>query len=247
MSSEIDYRTAPYAVRDDILEAHRRAWRRLAEPGTWLTGEQRVAIAAEARNALECDLCRKRRQSLSPYAVVGEHDRLGSLTPAMIEAVHRIRSDPGRLTKSWYDGVWAAGLEDGEYVEMVGVMLTLVSVDVFARVLGLAVPDLPAPVAGAPSRYRPASAAVQGAWVPTIAPDEVAEAETDLYAGTNGANIYRALSLVPDEARGFRDLDDHLYLPCEAIFDFDTEYRAISHAQIELVAGRVSALNQCVY
>ncbi len=29
--------------------------------------------------------------------------------------------------------------------------------------------------------------------------------------------------------------------------DFATEYRAISHAQIELVAGRVSSLNGCVY
>jgi AhpD family alkylhydroperoxidase len=29
--------------------------------------------------------------------------------------------------------------------------------------------------------------------------------------------------------------------------DFDNEYQAIYHAQIELVASRVSALNQCVY
>jgi hypothetical protein len=33
----------------------------------------------------------------------------------------------------------------------------------------------------------------------------------------------------------------------EQMFDFDNEIRAISHAQIELVAGRVSAINQCVY
>jgi len=36
-------------------------------------------------------------------------------------------------------------------------------------------------------------------------------------------------------------------LPPAAMRDFDNEYRAIDHAQIELVAGRVSALNQCVY
>ena len=29
--------------------------------------------------------------------------------------------------------------------------------------------------------------------------------------------------------------------------DFGREYRAITHAQIELLAGRISAINQCVY
>jgi len=29
--------------------------------------------------------------------------------------------------------------------------------------------------------------------------------------------------------------------------DFGCEYRAITHAQIELLAGRISAINQCVY
>jgi AhpD family alkylhydroperoxidase len=29
--------------------------------------------------------------------------------------------------------------------------------------------------------------------------------------------------------------------------DFSREYRAISHAQIELLAARVSALNRCLY
>jgi AhpD family alkylhydroperoxidase len=31
------------------------------------------------------------------------------------------------------------------------------------------------------------------------------------------------------------------------MWDFANEYRAISHAQIELIAGRVSVLNQCFY
>ena len=40
---------------------------------------------------------------------------------------------------------------------------------------------------------------------------------------------------------------NHLYLPANDIFDLETDYRAISHAQIELIAGRVSANNQCLY
>jgi len=52
---------------------------------------------------------------------------------------------------------------------------------------------------------------------------------------------------VPDEARSFFDIVAHQYLPGPAMRDFEKEYRAISHAQIELLAGRISAINQCTY
>jgi hypothetical protein len=61
------------------------------------------------------------------------------------------------------------------------------------------------------------------------------------------SNIRRALTLVPDEARSFFDLAAHQYLPGRQMFDFSREYRAITHPQIELLAARVSALNQCTY
>ena len=34
-----------------------RAWQRIARCGTWWNGAQRIAIAAETRNALQCGLC----------------------------------------------------------------------------------------------------------------------------------------------------------------------------------------------
>ena len=43
------------------------------------------------------------------------------------------------------------------------------------------------------------------------------------------------------------DLDVELYLKDHEIRDFAHEHRAISHAQIELIAGRASALNRCYY
>ena len=58
---------------------------------------------------------------------------------------------------------------------------------------------------------------------------------------------YQAMSLVPNSVKSFFDLVVNQYLPPQAMADFENEYRAINHAQIELVAGRVSALNQCVY
>jgi hypothetical protein len=57
----------------------------------------------------------------------------------------------------------------------------------------------------------------------------------------------KAMSLVPDEVRSFFDLVWHQYQGPLEMRDFAREYRAISHAQIELLAARVSALNQCLY
>ena len=61
------------------------------------------------------------------------------------------------------------------------------------------------------------------------------------------ANIRKAMSLVPEEVHSFFDLVAHQYLPGTAMRDFSREYRAISHAQIELLAARVSPLNRCFY
>jgi hypothetical protein len=99
-----------------------------------------------------------------------------------------------------------------------------------------------------PSRYRPAGAKPGGAWVPWLEPEDLSEAEAGLYpAGRSAANIMKAMSLVPEEVRSFFDLVSHQYMPPLAMRDFSREYRAISHAQIELLAARVSALNQCLY
>src|SRR2546425_1098329 len=97
-----------------------------------------------------------------------------------------------------------------------------------------------------PSRYRPREAHHSDAWVPTLAWGKAGPSEADLVRGAV-SNIRRALTLVPDEARSFFDLAVHQYLSGQQMFDFSKEYRAITHAQIELVAARVSALNRCTY
>ena len=55
------------------------------------------------------------------------------------------------------------------------------------------------------------------------------------------------MSLVPAEVAGFFELDQALYLPQAAIRDLENEYRALTHSQLELIASRVAALNQCLY
>jgi hypothetical protein len=244
--------TPKLRVRDDLADAQRRAWTRLGQPGTWWDGAARVAIAAEARHALDCTLCRQRRAALSPDAVAGRHNYLGGLPDPVVEVIHRLRTDPARLSRTWLDRILAAGLSEERYVETVGVVVTVVAIDTFARALGTAAPALPAPTAGEPSAHRPAGAKPGAAWVSWIAPpdlgDDPTAEEAGLYpVGRPVANIYKAMSLVPAEVRGFFELVEAQYLPGAAMRDFSREFRAISHAQIELLAARVSALNRCVY
>jgi hypothetical protein len=242
------YSTSPLPIRADLAAAHSRAWERIARPGTWWDGSARVAIAAETRQAPLCALCRRRREALSPLAVEGAHDSLGRLPEPAVEVVHRVRTDPGRLGEGWYRNVIARGLSPEHYVEIVSVVAHVVAIDTMGRGLGLDAPVLPHPEPGAPSRYRPKGAKRGEAWVPWLEPADATDAEMAIYPSDRPpANIMKAMSLVPEEVSSFFDLVSHQYLPGEVMRDFAHEYRAISHAQIELLAARVSAINRCLY
>lgn len=244
------YPDAPCAIRSDIVAEQERAWAHIATPGSWFTGAERVAIADETRRAFECRLCAARKEAISPNAVAGAHDRgeLGrALSDEVVEVVHRVTTDPARLTKSWLDDLLARGLEIEAYVEAVGVAIHTISMDTFARGLGLAPRDLPAPRAGEASGYRPAGAKPGPAWVPMIAPEDAIGREADIYDGMMGAYVQQALTAVPNEQRSWFGLVGAQYLNQAQMRDFEREPRAISHAQIEFLAGRISALNQCLY
>ena len=249
MTNHAPYHAISVPVRDDLADAHRDVLDHLASPGTWWTGGQRLAIAAEAREAENCAFCRARKTALSPNSVTGTHDGLGALPAPIVEIIHRIVTDPARLSRSWYRDTLASGVTEEEYVETLSVIVHTVSLDTFAKALGVARPPLPAPRDGEPSRLRPLGAVQGDAWVPWI---ETAAALPEDMAGLYppdrpAANIMRAMSLVPAEVRSFFALGAAQYLGPHQMRDFSREFRAITHAQIELVAGRISSLNQCLY
>jgi hypothetical protein len=97
-------------------------------------------------------------------------------------------------------------------------------------------------VAGESTKVRPSEARQGDAWVPRIAPGDANEADRETF-GPGVSNIRRALSFMPEEARGFFDLVSNQYLSAEQMRDFATRFRAITRAQIELIAGRISAIN----
>ena len=251
----ISYSNAPIPVRDDIVAAHERAWNRIGRAGAWFDGKTRLAIAAETREAANCALCARRKESVSPYGIAGRHDTLGALPERLVEQIHRIVTDPARLTRGWFDSLITSGTPDTEYVEAVGVVATVVTIDTFCRAIGVPLHPLPAPQSGEPHHRRPRTAHQrEEAWVPMIHPkdlegelDSVEEQSLATYWGGIPSNIRRSLSLVPEEAYEWFRLVEVQYLPGKAMRDFANEYRAVTHAQIELIAGRVSVLNQCFY
>lgn len=247
--SDFDYSGAGIAIRDDLAAAHRDAWRWIAAPGTWWSGPERVAIAAAARRAPACALCIERKAALSPLAVSGEHDGDAALPAAALDAAHRLVTDASRLSKGWLEKTLAGGISDAHYVELLGVVVALQSIDAFHRALGLPPEPLPEPRPGEPRRERPACAREGMGWFATIAARDAVGEYGDLYPKAPVvANVMRAMSLVPDNVRMLKKLSAAQYVPHEIVAKVSAQTgRALSRAQIELVAGRVSALNECFY
>ena len=242
----IDFSRAGVVVRDDIFAAHRAAWQSLASPGVWWTSEERIAIAAEARTASSCALCREAKQALSPFSFSGRHDSERDLPAAAVEAVHRIVTDPSRLTRSWVEQLAADGLSDGHYVELVGVVVTLLSIDRLCQGVGAELHPLPGPVAGEPSRIRPDGLEDVGAFTPMLSTR--AGKKLGLWNLPVAPNVIRALSLVPPEVEMLHTVAGAHYLPVEQVSQIGrAPGRALDRAQIELVAARVSSLNECFY
>ncbi len=242
--TSFSYPAHPDPVRADLAEAHRRAWRHVAGPGTWLTGAERVAVADETRRARDCGSCRERKQALSPFAVQGEHDHGAALPETLVDLVHRITTDAARLSESWYRQLLEAGLSAEVYVEALGVAVITISVDRFHHALGLPLEPLPEAIAGDPSGERPDDLTEGEAWVPMRESRKLGK-EMGFPPGPV-PYVIRALSLVPAELRAWKALSDAQYLSFDEMRSFDSN-RALDRSQIELVAGRVSALNECFY
>lgn len=242
------YEYSPYPIRPDIVDTYREVWAFLARPGCWYTGAEHVAMARAVRGAAHCDLCRRRKASVTPYSMEGNHDHRTDLPAVVVEVVHRVTTDSARLKRSWYEDLLASALTDAQYVEIVSVVSLTLAVDEFHHALGLPLERLPEAQPGAPSRYRPAGANASGAWVPMVGVDGATGAEADLYGGASRtANVVSALSLIPDAVRVSNATLDALYMGQHTPNAATNRGRALKRPQIELLAARVSAINDCFY
>lgn len=221
-------------------------WSQLGLPGTWWTGGERIAIAAETRAARACALCRSRKQALSPYAIDEQHPASAGLSAAVRDAVHRLSTDPGRLSERWNQDQLAAGLEPEAVVELVGIVSIVSLADTLSRGLGEPQRELPTPTAGDPSRERTPGLEISCAWVPTVDPERAEGIIKDFYeyAESQGGfafHVARALTAVPPTALQFFGA----FSPNYAIAGETAG--ELTRPQVELLASATSSENECFY
>ena len=230
------FENCKYPVRQATVEAFAGVWQRMGESGPFWTGRDHMAIIQEARQSLECELCRRRLTALSPNAVDGMHDTVTDLAPVAVDVVHRIRSDPARMSKSVFDNALARGMTDSEYVELTGVVATSVVIDTLHQGLGLPVPETLTGSDAPPTGQKEPEVVEDGAWV-RLAPRD---GELNEVGIPRQANIIRAMGLVPLVIQLFFTVMRQAYYIANLPI-------SISRSQAEFIAARVSALNQCFY
>ena len=213
------YTDTTWPVLERMAAAHRRSWTMLASPGEWWTGAQRISIAAECRRA---------------SALVDGLPDLGpgpaELPDAAVFAVHKLIGDLPNVTREWYDEtINAVGMSDTHYIELLGVVVHIWSIDEFHRALDIALEPLPDPIPGDPTRRRPAGIKANGSWPLTVLPEDLAESEADIYNGLERAsNVRAAMSLHPDSVRWLTDLFDAHYLSWIEITSEQEPFRVLT-------------------
>jgi len=215
-----------------LQTGHAQIWGRLGQCGTWWSGSDRVDAIAEGRQALCCDLCRVRSEALSPMMVLGQHDAVSNLPDSAVDLIHRLTTDPGRLSKDWASQIINVITEEA-YVELVTVICIQYVIDSFNRCLGLPLRELPLAGGGTPNRIRPEGVGDVGAWVSQGLDKSL-------------ANVSRAASLVPETETLWRELVQMHYSRGPEFADLVWN-RALSRPQVELLASTVSSLNECFY
>ena len=152
-----------------------------------------------------------------------------NLPPAAAEAAARLATAP-QVDAGWLASLSGRGLTAEAYVEIIGIVGRLAAVDSLMFGIGANPQPLPTPAEGEPTHEREPRAAMNGALAPTV--------------GSPGAPS--SLSAVPAEMDAVFALHGVLYLSLEEMAD-PTIVKALSRAQMELIAARTSLLNDCFY
>ena len=183
-----------------------------------------MAVARVVREA-------RRRRSEPPWLRAEPVEAIDGLPARAVEVAQRVAIDAHKLDRDWCQEAVAA-LGDAAYVELVAVAVLTTVVDAFAESIGAEAVALPEPKAGEVDRMRPDGVGEAGAWV-------------DMTTPWAGPNVGRALSLVPADQMAFMGLVGSMYALgnfTELVWD-----GPLSRPQTELVAARVSAINECFY
>jgi len=221
-------------VAEPVLDSFRQTWARLGRPGRWWTGAQRLAIADCARHA-------PRRRLGDPHPSLAdldaEHDR--DLSPLVRGVIERVATESFRLDRAWFDAVVArfdsayGPRGEARYAELVALVVQVVPIDHLCRVLGRPLEPFPDAEPGDPSQLWPDDVGDDGAWLPLSPPGM--------------PNVARALGVVPEDNTTWLWQVMALYAGIDEMLHQTWDHRVLSRPQVELVAARTSALNECFY
>lgn len=153
------------------------------------------------------------------------------LPPPLAEATSRIAASPATIRGTDVARWELDGLDPFAYVETIGIISRLMALDTASYGLGMPLRSLPEPHAGAATKEKPEDAAITTGWSPTVGP----------------ASAPSSLTAVPPEAMAMFDLHGVLYATMDEMFEMQLERDGLTRPQIELVAARTSALNDCFY
>lgn len=225
-------------VPEEFTQVHEAALAGFVRAGSWFDGATRRAIVEESRAARDCRFCEERAAALSPSAASGEHSTVSDLSAGLVELVHRLTTDSGRLTRAWFTELIDGGVTPEQYVEASGLVGTSTIADTFATAIEGAPRELRSPDGGDPSGERNDQLADVGAYVGVMD----YEHPHPRFEGRPAPNICRALAMVPSAVDEFWELFGPHYRPLSAKPEHE-----FGRSQIEFVASRTSALNECFY
>ena len=235
------YQNLEYPVRGSIESEHELQLQSLTATGTWWNGEEKAYLAREARAVLadESSAQIKPKNSTNESRVLD----------AAKNVVHQIASGGNGITRKTLDRALDSGLSEEQYVETVGLASRTVCLDIFCEGLGIPRLEFKQPSDDEASKEIPETLADEGAWLKTIPSGaEGKNAGLNLYGKIPAPFIFRALSLVPDEARRVIALITTQYVPFEELMNFSFSHEeSFGRPHVELVAGRTSAINECFY
>lgn len=237
------YHDSELPIRPALEAAHQHTLDSISRPGRWWDAGERVAIAMQARAA---------RVEAGLQEPVDDPAPTADLPAAARRVARTVAVSTNALERDFCTRALGDGLSDTQYCETVGIVSRLANIDIFARGIGVPMRPIAPPEAGAPTRERPTTARDEGAWVATVPGGRRGKDEALAIYGTDTVEgapfIYRALSLVPEEARGLVMLGQAQYVEISDFMDLDFTFEPeISRAQVELLAARVSAINECFY
>ena len=108
-------------IRADLTAAHAHVWEKLAAPGTWWNGGERLAIAEIVGAALDDPV------PIPPWespSLSGRFSRNALLSSELQDAIYRLTVHAGTLTEEWYSKMRdATGITPQQWVEVIELSL----------------------------------------------------------------------------------------------------------------------------